>query len=238
VDTIAVNPHDPGVEVAAATAAEIPAAPAAEPIPVPGGGAVRVGTASWTDPTMTARGVFYPAGVSTAEDRLRYYCSQFSVVEVDSTYYALPARTTAELWVERTPPGFMFDIKAHALMGGQPSEVKRLPKALREALPPALAEKTRVYAHDLPPEIYDEVWQHFREGIKPLQDAGRVDTSWGQAALLLARRLDSTSAESGSGVAALGREHGATMAEATRGVKVAGDLLDELKARRDRQHVG
>jgi len=73
---------------------------------------------------------------------------------------------------------------------------------------------------------------------RELEASGRVDTSAGQRALLYARRLDSTSAESGAGVAALGREHGATMAEATRGVKVAGDLLDELKARRDRQHAG
>ena len=73
---------------------------------------------------------------------------------------------------------------------------------------------------------------------RELEAAGRVDTSAGQRALLYARRLDSTSGESGAGVAALGREHGATMAEATRGLKVAGDLLDELKARRDRIAAG
>lgn len=59
-------------------------------------------------------------------------------------------------------------------MGGQPSEVKRLPKALRDALPSALADKTRVYAKDLPAEIRDEVWELFREGIRPLRDAGRL----------------------------------------------------------------
>ena len=174
MESSAVNPHDPGVEVAAAVAAGLPSESAAAPIPVPGGGEIRVGTASWTDPTMTARGVFYPAGVSTAEDRLRYYSSQFSLVEVDSTYYALLPRATAEVWVERTPPGFVFDIKAHALMGGQPSELKRLPKALRDALPSALMEKTRLYAKDLPAEIRDEVWELFREGIRPLRDAGRL----------------------------------------------------------------
>ncbi len=36
----------------------------------PSGGHIRVGTASWTDPTMTARGVFYPDGADTAEERL------------------------------------------------------------------------------------------------------------------------------------------------------------------------
>ena len=169
-----VNPHDPGVEAGATLAGLLPSTAAAKAIETPGGGTVRVGTASWTDPTMTAPGVFYPAGASSAEDRLRYYSSQFAVVEVDSTYYALPPRSTAEAWVERTPPEFVFDVKAHSLMGGQPSEVKRLPKALREALPAPLAEKTRVYAKDLPAEIEDEVWRLFREGIEPLETAGRL----------------------------------------------------------------
>ena len=84
---------------------------------------------------MTAAGVFYPSDADTAEERLGYYASRFPVVEVDATYYALPSRRLSELWVERTPPDFVFDIKAHALLTGQPTETKRLPKGLREALP-------------------------------------------------------------------------------------------------------
>src|SRR5947199_10868799 len=57
--------HDPGAERATRRAEPIENA-AAEPIQVAGGGMVRVGTASWTDPTMTASGVFYPAAASTA----------------------------------------------------------------------------------------------------------------------------------------------------------------------------
>ena len=56
---------------------------------------IRVGTASWTDPTITKGGVFYPRGVSSSEDRLRYYATQFPTVEVDSTYYSLPERAIA-----------------------------------------------------------------------------------------------------------------------------------------------
>ena len=154
--------HDPGADGAARRAGALPDDVAAEPIPSPSGGHIRVGTASWTDPTMTARGVFYPDSADTAEERLAYYASQFPIVEVDATYYALPARRTAELWVERTPPDFIFDIKAHALMTGQPTEVKRLPKDLREALPAELAAKSRIYAKDLPDEIRDEVWAPLR----------------------------------------------------------------------------
>ncbi len=51
---------------------------------------------------MTAPGVFYPKGLNTAEERLRYYASQVSVVEVDATYYALPSAENARAWAERT----------------------------------------------------------------------------------------------------------------------------------------
>src|SRR6476659_5742202 len=61
--------HDPGPERASARAADVVSA-ASEPIEVRGGGTVRIGTASWTDPTMTASGVFYPAGADSAEERL------------------------------------------------------------------------------------------------------------------------------------------------------------------------
>ncbi len=132
--------HDPGPELARQRGEAI-ADVAATPIETPGGGTVRVGTASWTDPTMTAAGVFYPTGADSAEERLQYYAATFPVVEIDATYYALPATRTAELWVARTPPDFVFDVKAYALMTGQGTETRRLPKAIREALPEDLARQ-------------------------------------------------------------------------------------------------
>ena len=168
-----VNRHDPGPDAAARRAAAVSGA-AAQVIELPRGGSIRVGTASWTDPTMTAGTVFYPAGADSAEERLQYYASQFPLVEVDATYYALPARRTAELWRERTPPDFTFDVKAHALMTGQPTEVKRLPKTLREELPAELADKRRIYARDLPAELRDAVWQLFLDGLQPLRESGQL----------------------------------------------------------------
>jgi uncharacterized protein YecE (DUF72 family) len=168
----AVNPHDPGPEVARERG-EAHAVAAREPIQI-GDARIRIGTASWTDPTMTAPGVFYPPDAGTAEDRLVYYADQFPIVEVDATYYALPARRTAELWLERTPSDFTFDIKAHALMTGQPSEVKRLPKDLRESLPAELLDRRRVYARDLPRELEDEIWARFLDGIEPLRSSGKL----------------------------------------------------------------
>ena len=172
-DCMTTNVHDPGPDAAAATfdgSLDV----AAEPVEVPGGGTIRIGTASWTDPTMTASGVFYPTGADSAEERLQFYAGRFPLVEVDSTYYALPARRTAELWAERTPPDFTFDVKAHAVMTGQPTETKRLPKDLRGELPPELAEKARVYGKDLPPELFDELYARFAEGLEPLRDSGQL----------------------------------------------------------------
>ena len=167
------NPHDPGFEPVLKLVGPVLDA-AANPIRIAGGGEVRTGTASWTDPTMVAKGVFYPEGATTAEERLRYYATRFPVVEVDATYYALPREQQSKLWVERTPKDFVMDVKAHALMTGQPSEVKRLPKDIRDALPEKLKEKARIYGKDLPAELYDEVWNAFKQGVEPLRKEGRL----------------------------------------------------------------
>jgi uncharacterized protein YecE (DUF72 family) len=165
--------HDPGPDGAAGRVDALEAA-AAEPLELAGGSRILVGTASWTDPTMTAAGVFYPSGADTAEERLQYYASTFPVVEVDATYYALPAERTARLWADRTPPDFTFDIKAHALMTGQGTETKRLPKAIRDELTDELRAKPRIYAKDLPGELVDLVWTMFREGLAPLEERGQL----------------------------------------------------------------
>ena len=87
-----VNPHDPGPEVAGKRAKDVLDA-AVEPIELKGGGTVRVGTASWTDPTMTAGTVFYPQGRRLGRGEAAVLrVSQFPLVEIDATYYACPAR--------------------------------------------------------------------------------------------------------------------------------------------------
>src|SRR5438445_9110999 len=105
-------------------------------------GEVRVGTASWTDRTLLESG-WYPPEADTPEKRLRYYARQFHLVEVDATYYALPAEQTAALWAARTPPGFTFNVTAFSLFTHHPTPVAALPVDLRPA-----AKKTgkeRVY---------------------------------------------------------------------------------------------
>ena len=92
---------------------------------------IRVGTCSWTDKTMVE--AWYPANVKSAEDRLRYYAERFDTVEVDSTYYGLPSERNAELWAERTPPGFVFHIKAFGMLTRHGIRPQQLPVPLRSA---------------------------------------------------------------------------------------------------------
>jgi len=167
------NPHDPGPDVAGERALAVERA-ASEPLVTRRGAILRIGTASWTDPTMTAPGVFYPRGADSAEERLAYYAATFPIVEIDATYYALPSARVAAAWVDRTPPDFVFDAKAHALMTGQPTEAKRLPKDLRDALPEDLAARLRLYARDLPAELRDEIWRRYLSGLEPLRAGGQL----------------------------------------------------------------
>lgn len=68
------------------------------------------GTCAWADHED-----FYPPGLKPG-DRLAYYARFFPIVEVDSTFYALqPARNFA-LWAQRTPPHFVFNVKAYGAM--------------------------------------------------------------------------------------------------------------------------
>jgi uncharacterized protein YecE (DUF72 family) len=132
-------------------------------------GEILVGTASWTDKTLLKSG-WYPPDATTPEERLRYYASQFPLVEVDSTYYATPAEETARLWVERTPPGFTFDVKAFSLLTCHPTRPAALPKDLRVEMEPG---KKNLYVHDLDPAVVEQVWERFVSALLPLWEADK-----------------------------------------------------------------
>ena len=134
-------------------------------------GKVLVGTAGWTDKTLIESG-WYPPEAGNPEQRLRYYARQFPMVEVDSTYYALPAEQTASAWAERTPAGFTFNVKAYSLFTQHPTPVKSLPVDLRESV--ASAGKDRVYLKDVPSSLADQAWQRFLAALEPLRKAGKL----------------------------------------------------------------
>lgn len=132
---------------------------------------ILVGTASWTDKSLIKCGRYYPADVKTAEERLRFYAGEFPLVEVDSSYYAIPSEQTARLWVERTPADFVFDVKAFRLFTQHQTAPQVLPKYIAESLP---VTKKTVYYKDMPEELLSALWSEFRNTLLPLQQAGKL----------------------------------------------------------------
>ncbi|HAM45031.1 MAG TPA: DUF72 domain-containing protein [Propionibacteriaceae bacterium] len=137
-------------------------------------GRIRIGTCSWTDPSLIRAGTFYPTGAQTAEAQLNYYASQFDIVEVDSSYYAMPSRRNATLWAERTPGDFIFDVKAFRLFTGHPTQPQSLPADIRGALPGSLAQKKNLYYRDVPAELQQHLWSRFEDALLPLDSAGKL----------------------------------------------------------------
>ncbi len=139
-----------------------------------GRGRILVGTASWTDPTLIKSKRFYPPEVKTPEQRLRFYSSQFRLVEVDSSFYALPSLDNAIAWARNTPDGFVFDVKAFRVFTLHQTPLKFFPADLRDALGPLANKQGNVYYPDLPEELRADLWQRFRDGIGPLRQAGKL----------------------------------------------------------------
>jgi uncharacterized protein YecE (DUF72 family) len=96
---------------------------------------IRLGTCSFADEGLLK--AWYPRGVSTAKARLAYYAERFDTVEVDSPYYHLPDPEVTGRWAQRTPPEFVFHVKAHATMTGhEPAEQEQAFAEFRASLEP------------------------------------------------------------------------------------------------------
>jgi len=133
---------------------------------------VLVGTASWSDKSLVASKKFYPREASTPEARLRFYATRFPLVEVDTSYYAIPLAQTAQAWVDRTPAHFAFNMKAFRLFTGHATSASVLPPDLRAALPPT--KKATFYWKDVPPDLRAALWQRFRDALEPLRASGKL----------------------------------------------------------------
>jgi len=136
--------------------------------------AILTGSCSWTERTLVQDADWYPRRTMSAEERLRFYATQFPLTEVDSTYYAPPAEQQARLWAERTPEGFRFDVKAYSLLTGHPTRPRSLWQDLREELPADIAGKRNIYAKHLDPDVLEEAWRRFDAALRPLHEAGKL----------------------------------------------------------------
>ena len=71
-------------------------------------GDLRVGCSGWSYADW--RGLVYPADRPPAQ-WLATYARWFDTVELNSTFYRLPALSTVDRWAAEAPPGFMFAVK-------------------------------------------------------------------------------------------------------------------------------
>lgn len=96
---------------------------------------IRAGCQGWNydDWTTKADGatVFYPRGTRSTE-MLALYAQVFDTIEVDSTFYAIPASSAVENWYKKTPENFTFSLK-------MPQEITH-EYALREPAFPMMEE--------------------------------------------------------------------------------------------------
>jgi uncharacterized protein YecE (DUF72 family) len=129
---------------------------------------VRVGTCSFADKALLK--AWYPKGIKTSEERLRYYAQHFDTCEIDSTYYRMPDADTVARWAERVPDGFVFHFKAFAPMTRHPLRLQVLPEELHGSV--EANERGRV--DRMPREVRGEVFRLFREAVEPMREAGKL----------------------------------------------------------------
>jgi uncharacterized protein YecE (DUF72 family) len=129
-------------------------------------GRIVVGTSSWSDPGFVEE--WYPEGMP-ARERLPWYAQRFEAVEVNSTFYAVPDRSTVRRWDEVTPEGFIFDVKVHRALSRHSADTKSLPKDLREEV--RTTERGRVLLTD---ELEEALASRLVEELSPLEEAGKL----------------------------------------------------------------
>jgi uncharacterized protein YecE (DUF72 family) len=136
----------------------------------------RVGLCAWQDKSMLEEGSFYPIKSMNAEERLWWYSRFFDCVEVNSTFYAPLAARNAVQWVKRTPPGFLFSVKAYALLTGHHLDAARLPPELAARVPADARpdDRGRLDNGIFGAEAREWAFAAFREGLQPLADAGKL----------------------------------------------------------------
>ena len=128
---------------------------------------ILVGTAGWADRDLIASG-WYPPTANSPSGRLAYYAERFPLVEIDSSYYAIPTERTVQTWADNSR-GLVLDAKAYSLFTGQRTRLTSLPAQLRP-----LAGGDWITADNAPPALLDAVWEYFHASFEPLRETGRL----------------------------------------------------------------
>jgi uncharacterized protein YecE (DUF72 family) len=122
-------------------------------------GSIRIGTSGWH--YMHWRGNFYPKEMAPAHF-LEEYIRHFDTVELNGTFYNLPAPATVRDWYRSTPAHFLFSFKASRFLTHN-KKLKDPREPLRRVLRCAegLKEKLGPILFQLPP--------HWRLNLERLQ---------------------------------------------------------------------
>lgn len=139
-----------------------------------GRGHILCGTSSWADRSLVRDGDFYPRKTMTATERLAYYASQLPLAEITTTYRFPPTAEVARQWVDRTPQGFIFDVRCWSLLTGAPTLFDSLWEDLQQEVRPEVRHRRRLYASHLSPEALEECWRRFEHALSPLAQAQRL----------------------------------------------------------------
>ena len=90
---------------------------------------------------------------------------------MDSTFYAIPDETVFFQWVSRTPPGFLFNVKAFGLFTYHALPVTSLPASLR---PAGASKGSKVRIWEIPRESRVELWNAFMSRVTVLHRMDRL----------------------------------------------------------------
>jgi len=112
-----------------------------------------VGTSGWAYPSWKPD--FYPEKLPQ-KNFLKHYATQLNTVEVNFTFRQLVKDTTIQKWIDESPEGFRFGVKAHQVI----THIKRLkgtadflPRFLATIEPLAQAGKMGPVLFQLPPNL-------------------------------------------------------------------------------------
>ncbi|MBA3833642.1 MAG: DUF72 domain-containing protein [Chthoniobacterales bacterium] len=97
-----------------------------------------------------------------------WYARHFEMVEVNSTFYAVPDQHLVERWCRATPDRFLFDVKLHRFLSHHAAPLKSLPPALqREARadPKGKVQRTA--------QLEESLLEQVIHSTAPLRDAGK-----------------------------------------------------------------
>jgi uncharacterized protein YecE (DUF72 family) len=135
---------------------------------------ILIGISSWADHSLVESGLFYPPAVKTPSGKLSYYSERFPIAEIDSSYHYFPTKQNLTLWLENTPPGFVFDIRAFSLFTGHPTPPHSLPRSIREEHEELANHKGNLYLHHLPEDVADRLWGIFDSYARAIESAGKL----------------------------------------------------------------